>query len=87
VQFAAWPEFLLGVPSVEPFNASANPVRARPLDNSPVLSTARAALPVLAVQGDWLKVATHALADRMPPDGWVRWRRGDRLLVTFNVLS
>lgn len=87
VEFVSWPEFLLNVPSVEAFNAEANPVRARPLDTSPILSTARAALPPLAVQGDWLKVATRDLADRMPPEGWIRWRRGDRLLVTYNPLS
>jgi hypothetical protein len=29
----------------------------------------------------------HHLADRMPPEGWVRWRRGDRLLVVCNPLS
>ena len=82
-----WQEFLLGVPSVEAFDAEASPVRARPLDAAPILSTARAALPPLAVQGDWLKVATGHLADRMPPEGWIRWRRGNRLLVTYNPFS
>jgi hypothetical protein len=75
------------VPSVEAFDAEANPVRTRPLDAAPILSTARAALPALAVQGDWLKVKTGHLADRIPPEGWIRWRRGDRLLVTYNPLS
>lgn len=87
VRFIAWPEFLLTINSVEAFDSEANPVRARPLDDSPILSTAPAALPPLAVQGDWMKVATHELADRMPPDGWIRWRRGDRLLITYNPLS
>jgi hypothetical protein len=57
------------------------------LDASPILSTARAALPPLAVQGDWLKVATGHLADRIQPEGWIRWRRGERLLVIYNPLS
>jgi hypothetical protein len=87
VEFADWPEFLLSVPSIEAFDAEANPVRSRALDAAPILSTARAALPVLAVQGDWLKVATTELADRMPPEGWIRWRRGERLLVAYNPLS
>ncbi len=86
-RFSAWPEFLLGVHSVEALDSDANPVRARPLDGAPILSSARAALPPLAVQGDWLKVATHALADRMPPDGWIRWRRADRLLIRYNPFS
>jgi hypothetical protein len=87
VEFADWPEFLLSVPSVEPFDAEANPVRSRALDAAPILSTMRAALPVLAVQGDWLQVATGELADRMPPNGWIRWRRGERLLITYNPVS
>jgi hypothetical protein len=44
-------------------------------------------LPPLAVQGVWVKVATGHLADRIQPEGWIRWRRGDRLLVTYNPLS
>ncbi len=62
-------------------------MRARPLDTSPVLATTTDALPPLAVQGDWLKVSISHLADRMPSEGWIRWRRGDRLLVTYNPLS
>jgi hypothetical protein len=87
VEFVSWYEFLLSTPSIEAFDANANPIRARPLDAAPILSTARAALPPLAVQGDWLKVATGHLADRIQPEGWIRWRRGDRLLVTYNPLS
>lgn len=64
-----------------------NPVRARPLDDSPVLATTTGALAPLAIQGDWMKVSISHLADRMPPEGWIRWRRGDRLLVTYNPLS
>jgi len=87
VAFSAWPEFLLGVSGVEAFDPEANPVRARPLDASPVLSSARAALAVRAVQDEWVRVDASALADRMPPEGWLRWRRGDRLLVTFDPLG
>jgi hypothetical protein len=86
-RFTAWPEFLLSVHSVEAIDAATNPVRARPLDSSPILSTARAALPPLAIRGEWMQVATHELADRMPPEGWIRWRRGERLLISWNPLS
>lgn len=67
--------------SIEALDAATNPVRARPLDSSPILSTARAALLPLAMRGEWLQVATHEFADRMPPEGWIRSRRGERLLV------
>ena len=87
VSYTSWPEFLLEVHSVEAFDPEASPVRARPLDSSPILSTARAALAPLAIQGEWMKVDTNELADRIQPEGWIRWRRGDRLLVTYNPLS
>ena len=87
VQFSAWPEFLLGVHSVDVLDVAANPVRARPLDAASILASASAPLPPLAVRGDWLNVSIHHLGDRMPPDGWIRWRRGDRLLVRCNPLS
>lgn len=87
MQFVGWPELLLAVHSVEALDAEANPVRVRPLDDAPVLSTVRAPLPTLAVQGDWLMVATGHLADRIRPEGWIRWRRDDRLLVAYDPLS
>jgi hypothetical protein len=86
-RFMAWPEFLLSVHSIEAIDAATNPVRARPLDSSPILSAARAALPPLAIRGEWMQVATHELADRMPPEGWIRWRRGERLLISWNPLG
>jgi hypothetical protein len=87
VRFTGWPEFLLSVNSVVPFDEHAAPIRARPLDESPMLATTTAALPPLAVQGDWLKVSIGHLADRIVPEGWIRWRRGDRLLVAYSPLS
>jgi hypothetical protein len=86
-RFVAWPEFLLSVHSIEAVDAAENPVRVRPFEEASVVSSARAALPPLAVHGDWMNVATGALADRMPPEGWIRWRREDRLLVVYNPLS
>ena len=87
VQFVAWPEYLLSIHSVTIDDEDGNPIRLRPFDDSPILATTSAALPPLAVQGEWLKVATGHLADRIQPEGWVRWRRGDRLLLTCNPLS
>lgn len=58
-----------------------------PVPDSPILATTTAALPPLAVQGDWLKVSIGHLADRIVPEGWIRWRRGDQLLVAYNPLS
>jgi hypothetical protein len=87
IRFTAWPEFLVGTSSVVAFGPEATPIRARPLDDAPILTTAPGSLPPLAVKGDWLKVAIHHLADRIQPEGWIRWRRGDRLLVYYEPLQ
>ncbi len=87
VRFVAWPEHLLEVAAIELIDPENNPVRTRPLEESSILATTAEPLPPLAVSGDWLKVSVHHLADRMPPEGWVRWRRGDRLLVVYSPLS
>ncbi|HLA64857.1 MAG TPA: hypothetical protein VK610_10550 [Rhodothermales bacterium] len=84
VTFIAWPEFLLGVAAVEVYDSEANPVRYVPHPEGGVLSSRPGALPPLAVRGDWLRVATRDLADRIPPSGWVRWRDGDFLLLTYS---
>jgi hypothetical protein len=87
VHFVSWPQYLLSVTSVETLDAEENPVRYRPHDEAGVLSSSWAPLPPLAVQGDWLRVATINLADRIQPSGWIRWRSDDRLLVVCNPLS
>jgi hypothetical protein len=87
VRFAEWPTFLLEVFAVEVIHPNSNPVRARPDKRSPVLSTARASLRPLAIQGDWMQVSTDGLADKIVPTGWIRWRDGNRLLVEYSLLS
>ncbi|HNR55820.1 MAG TPA: hypothetical protein PKJ19_11685, partial [Flavobacteriales bacterium] len=78
---------ILGVNTVEILDPAANPIRLKPLEHAAILADgANALLTPVAVQGDWLQVRTHELADRMPPTGWVRWRRGDQLLVHYNLL-
>jgi hypothetical protein len=75
--FVPWPEFLIGVHSVEAFEGRTIEVRARPLDDSPLRRATAGPLTALAARGEWLEVE----------DGWLRWRRGDRLLLRYNPLS
>lgn len=82
-----WPEFILGVNTVEIREPGSNPIRLKPLDHAAILADgANILLRPLAVAGDRLLVDTHELADRMPPTGWVRWRGNGKLLVDYNLL-
>lgn len=88
VEYLAWPDFFLNVHSVERLNAEKNPVRARPMDTGSIMASGpNIALTVVSVHGDWLKVATNGLADRMPPYGYIRWRDGNQLLVRYSLFS
>ncbi|NBC15903.1 MAG: hypothetical protein GVY18_01160 [Bacteroidetes bacterium] len=87
VRFEPWPVFLLGVVTVEVDDPTANPIRSGPDATAPVRARSAAFLRPLAVQGDWLRVGPSPLADEQVPTGWIRWREGGRLLITYSLLS
>lgn len=88
IEYLSWPDFFLNVFSVERLDDEKNPVRARPMDTGSVLASGpNISLSVISVHGDWLEVSTNGLADRMPPYGYIRWRDGDKLLVTYSLFS
>jgi hypothetical protein len=87
--FIDWPEFLLNVYDIELHDPETNPVRLKPLDDASTVATTpeRFSLRPLAVKNDWIMVATLGLADRIVPYGWVRWRKEDKLLIIYSLLS
>lgn len=88
-EFTDWPTFLLGVYAVELINPQTNPLRLKPLDHANIVATATVRFPLkpLAIKGDWAMVPTLGLAGRIVPNGWIRWRKNDRLLVKYSLLS
>ena len=88
VRFVDWPQFLLDVHSIEILDPAANPIRIKPLDHASILAESPPIpLKVLAVQGSWLQILTDGVADRIAPTGWIRWRNGDELLISYSPLS
>ena len=86
VEFVPWPDFLLSVFAVEVIDPLANPLRLKPLEDASPLARTSLPLRPLAVHGNWLYVAADL--DGGPGSrGWVRWRDGDRLLISFSLLS
>lgn len=82
-----WPEFILSATAVETLDPATNPIRVKPLEEAAVLADgADAMLAPVAVQGDWLQVRTHEIADRIAPTGWIRWRKDGRLLIDYSLL-
>jgi hypothetical protein len=88
VEFRPWSEFLLDVYSVEPLETSPNPLRSGPGDSFPIVApTAGAQWHPIAVRGDWLQVDAVEAPEPGGPRGWIRWRRDERLLLRFSLLS
>lgn len=89
VEFVSWPAFLLTVFSVELVNPVANPMRLKPLDNASIVARpGQNALSPFAVKGEWIKVSLGAdNPGARPVLGWIRWRKGAQLLITWSYLS
>jgi len=88
VGYKEWGTFLTSIVAVEVIDVKTNPIRLKALDNSGILAQVQGAqLRPIAVKGDWLLVSTVGLADRIVPTGWIRWKKGDRMLITYSLLS
>ncbi|MGE0587485.1 MAG: hypothetical protein AB7O48_02860 [Cyclobacteriaceae bacterium] len=88
VEYEDWGTFLTGVVAVEVLDADKNPIRGKALDQASIIASVQGAqLRPVAVKGDWLMVSTVGLADRIVPTGWIRWKKGDQLLISYSVLS
>ncbi|HLG40239.1 MAG TPA: hypothetical protein VI461_11245 [Chitinophagaceae bacterium] len=88
-EYTEWSAFLLNVYDVELTDPETNPLRFKPLNDASIVATTpqRFSLKPLAIHGDWMMVPTLGLADRIMPYGWIRWRKDDKLLITYSLLS
>lgn len=89
VDFVSWPEFLLQVFSVELITLVKNPVRLKPLENAAIIvaDPGRNALNPIAIKGEWMKVSLAGSPGSIPKLGWIRWKKGDQMLITWSLLS
>ena len=88
VDVLLWPEFLLAVHSIEPIGTDDLVVRVKPLDHaSEVAVREDAILRPLLVRGQWIKVSAEQLDHDQGVTGWLRWTDGDRLLISYALLS
>ncbi len=82
-----WPEFLLSVNSVEPFDRPGNPVRVKPLSHASPLKASYAFLKPLRISRHWLYVELLDEAFRPQGRGWIRWQDEGGLLIRYNLFS
>lgn len=86
-KFNYWPDFLLGVHSVEFVPESKEKVKVKPLDHAGESNTQYAFMRPLRVQGDWMHVELWNHDYKAVGSGWIQWKRNEKLLILYNMLS
>ncbi|MCW8979870.1 MAG: hypothetical protein OQJ83_00675 [Altibacter sp.] len=82
-----WPEFLLGVHSVEFLPNSNENIRARHFEASGVIKTPHSFMRPIRVRNDWMEVLLLDDDFQTVGNGWIQWKREGELLILFNLLS
>ncbi len=86
-RFIPWPEFLLSVFSVEPLHKNTQQIHIKPLSQSSTVSVSYEFLEPLMVEGEWMYVKLVDGNLREQGKGWIRWKDGAQLLITYSLLS
>lgn len=89
VTYESWPEFFLEVFSVELISSIKNPLRIKPMENASIVADAgKNSLRPVAIRGEWMKVAIETDSPEAKPRlGWIRWKKGNQVLITWSLLS
>lgn len=82
-----WPDFLLGVNSVEFLPDSNEKVRARPFESAETVTSLFEFMRPLRIQNDWMQVLLVDGDFETKGIGWIRWSRDGELLILHNLLS
>lgn len=82
-----WPEFLLGVHSVEFLDTSTQIVHARSFEASGVIGTPFSFMKPTKIMHNWMHV--ELLNDNFDTvaNGWIQWKNEKKLLIRYSLLS
>ncbi|MEM9858102.1 MAG: hypothetical protein AAF843_12130 [Bacteroidota bacterium] len=86
VNIIYWPEFLISTSSIES-NEETNPLRSRPFDHASPSGAASGILKVVEVKEAWVRVEILDKDFRRLGNGWLRWKIGDQMLITYSLLN
>lgn len=82
-----WPEFLLGIHSVEFPQPSKHNVYVKPLDYTGTVTTPYSFMRPIKIENEWMHVELQGDDFKEIAKGWIRWRKDGKLLVTYSLLS
>ena len=82
-----WPEFLLGVHSIEFPEPSKHKIYVKPLDHAGTIATSYSFMRPVKIQNDWMYVELMDDNFNKKGNGWIRWTKNSKMLITYNLLS
>lgn len=89
VRVQDWATFLESVAFVRPISWSVNPPRKTAAANAEIIPNipVNRLLQPLRVKGDWIQVKTFSENNApLPSSGWIRWRDGEKVLVSWDYV-
>ena len=84
---ALWPEFLLGVHSVEFDSPTDHPVKIKPLDHASEVNIKFDFMHPLMIRDDWMFVELWNNDFKPVGNGWILWQKDGKLLIRYSLLS
>lgn len=82
-----WPEFLLGVHSVEFIDKSTQKVHSRHFETSSMLHISFSFMKPTKIQQNWMYVALLNDSFAVVGKGWIQWKNENNLLIRYSLLS
>jgi len=82
-----WPDFLLGIHSVEFINPETQKVFVKPLSHAGIVNTSCSFMRPLKVKQDWMYVLLLNDSFDTVGKGWIKWIKDGKLLITYSLLS
>jgi hypothetical protein len=82
-----WPEFLMGIHSVEFHDPSRHEIYLKPLDYATTVNTSYSFMRPVEIRNEWMYVALQNEDFKEVARGWIRWHKNGKLLISYSLLS
>ncbi|MBC3759960.1 hypothetical protein H7U19_16225 [Hyunsoonleella sp. SJ7] len=86
-RIAYWPEFLLGVHSVEFINPQTQTVYVKPLEHAGKVSIPHSFMKPVRITRNWMHVELINHGFDTVGKGWIQWTKDGEFLIRYNLLS
>ncbi|MGI9544326.1 MAG: hypothetical protein ACR2MX_13785 [Cyclobacteriaceae bacterium] len=86
-KIAYWPDFLLLVNSVELVSTSKQKVHVKPLSYAGEVTISFEFMSPVLVKDDWMRVNLMDDNFKKVGQGWVQWKKDNKLLISYSLLS